>query len=210
MIMNTRGTATRSLTIIVLSSALMACRNDPPSAFGPIGFGEAVFDKASLETLMQLKNAEFLRFYNVRRTASDVNGTAMVIAIPAAEGTEIKESLTGYKYRMYDKLLNGRVVLINHNKTAAAQACRFVLNAKDSSYVTEFKVQDIMELLHSTSECNALLVQAIPWREGYFTMKLQAVRVTGNRYALVGTSAPLSCTEPCPNFCGPPTNYVNQ
>lgn len=159
---------------------------------------------------MQLRNAELLRFYNVRRKANDTNGTAMVIAITSAQGTEIKESTTGFKYRMYDKLLNGRVVLIDHNKNAAAQACRFVRSANDSSYVTEFKVQEVMELLNSSSECNALLVQSMQGQERTFTMKLQAVRVSGNRYTAVGTAAPLICAEPCPNFCGPAENYVNQ
>ncbi|MCB0764049.1 MAG: hypothetical protein KDB84_05040, partial [Flavobacteriales bacterium] len=96
---------------------LLSCSNKASSVAGGAGFKEAIFDEAMLNTVMNDPQCVTVRFYNVRRTASDNKGTALAIGV-RSDGTEIYNG-TSAKYRMSDKISGGSVIYIDLLKPAA-------------------------------------------------------------------------------------------
>ncbi len=197
---------THKLILIGSLVSLLGCAGSQPSRFGPQGFSEAYFDKTTMSLITNNAGCVYVRFYDSRRTASDVVGTAMAIGVTAAQGPEIYDAGT-YKYQQYNSLSGSRTTMNVLTIAAATSACTYVTNAGDKLYKAEFKKTDVATVL-ATLGCTGLKVSALLLANGNYSMSIAPVGIAGGVATPIAGSVPLVCTDPCPALCGPPGNYV--
>jgi len=202
-----RRTILIPLFIGVLVTLMNSCVNSPRSLYGEAGFKEAFFDKTTLQTILADPGCVKVRFYNVRRTANDTQGSAMAIAVQA-DGKEIQNG-TNMLYQLSDRITGNTVTMTKLLRTQARQACLWVRDANEKSYCTEFTKAQIETMLN-TQKCNGIRIVAERRTvNDYWSMRIRPITI--NAGTALNLAAPPSqfCTDPCPAVCGPAENYVN-
>jgi hypothetical protein len=185
-------------------------RLNAPALMPPAGAGftEAVFDAATLNTIMANGNCEGLRFYNVLPDGANTS-TVMVIGA-AADGSELSGSLFAKAYKAAAGLQDDHMIVHDRSKSAAAKGCLNMANGGSTSFSASFAKADVLTLL-GQSGCNGLRVSPAE-ANGSITMKLESVTIAHSAATVLGSGSgfDLVCGDPCPSFCGSPlSHYVN-
>ena len=183
----------------------MACGGSATIAGGP-GFTEAFFDAAKLKAIMADATCTKVRFYNVRRNATDAIGSAMMIAI-RSDSTEIYDGAR-WKYRTYDKMSGSETSTLDLLKPAAIAACQDIKDDGYDSFCGEFTKLEISSMLAGAG-CNGIRIAPALTAGSLNTMKMWPVKINSGRATILPAPDPKLCTEPCPSFCGPKANYVH-
>lgn len=203
-----RRTTTASLLVLMTIAMIgPACQNSSSATAGGPGFTEAFFDATKLKTVMADVSCAKVRFYNVRRNATDDIGSVMMIGI-RSDGAEIYDGSTR-KYRTYDRMSGSTTSTLDLLKPAAIQACRDLKDDGYSSYCGEFTKTAIASMLDAAG-CNGIRVAPALTKVGALnTMKIWPVSINAGLATILPAPSPALCVEPCPTFCGPTANYVH-
>lgn len=191
------------LGIMLLSQG---CSDPPKSVAGDAGFVDAYIDNATLNSLMSHGECAYVRFYDVRRTATDTYGTVVAIATKST-GEPLYNGST-LKYRMFD-VLTGGVTIMRNWTTAEAQArIRYVKDAGEKSYAVNFKKTDL-QVFTSAAGCSGIKLVPERGTGTDWTMRAHPVKLVGTTGTV--NPAPTSIVgEPCPSFCGSfPSYYIH-
>lgn len=182
-------------------------QNPEDNGSGSPGFTEAIFDRATLETIIGHRDCAGVRFYNVLKESGDSEGTVLAIGIKS-DGSEITGFLAK-KYKRSDAVSGETVTVTSLSKSKASDGCDWIAAAGHSSYSTSFTKQNIQNLL-SESMTDGLKVTPEP--ESNLTMKAESYQFDRGAWSSSGSGSQFEsvCTEPCPLSCGSPQNYINQ
>jgi hypothetical protein len=177
------------------------------TAGGP-GFDVAYFGKDALEYFMAREGCDALRFYNIRRSDTDDEGSAMVI--PAQYTGPDLYIADKQLYVYYDGLRESEVVTGRFTEAEAERATDRVEAAMDSTYASNFALEEISRLLE-VHGCNALEARPERRADGYYTFRLTPVTIIEGRASAAGDGTVYAvCGDPCPVYCGHmPTLYVH-
>lgn len=180
----------------------------PPSSGGGPGFSAAYFGKEMLENLMAVDGCDAVRIYNIRRTRDDEAGSAM--AIPAEMNGRDLYNEEKRVYIYFDALKGSDVITGRFREGQAEEATDWVEAAEDSSYATNFGLDQVRALL-AVEGCTAVQVKPESRSDGYYTMRLDPVSIKEGVATLVGDGSVYAvCSEPCPVYCGHmPALYVH-
>ena len=200
---------TLSCSLLLFASLFSQQNTEAPEVAltraGDPGFKEALFDSATLQSVMKDGAVMALRFYNALAKAGDADGTVMAIGI-RTDGSEVNK---GKSYRLSLGFVNGKLQVRNLAVAAAATACRDMQNSGNPSYSASF-TRDEVERLLALPGCNALRLTPGTSVTGDTSMLLTAMKVAAGKATPLGTAPEYErlCEYPCPTVCGPETNYV--
>lgn len=167
-----------------------------------------VFDKSTLEDLMNDSEVESLRFYNVKESPT-AELTTMVIGV-RADGSEVNEGWLARPYKRADGISNGKVDIKKLSCNNAASNCSNVTSSGGTSYCGTFSNSTVAAMLNQP---NADGLRAdVTVLNGMTTIEVAVVDIEGDSATDLGTGPGFveADPEPCPNVCGDENNYVNR
>lgn len=174
-----------------------------PGADGP-GFTSAIFSKSVLNDLLSDRDCAGIRFYNVM-----INGQGTLMAIGMrADSSDINGGLFASPYKANLPTTEDPMRITGLGRGAAKDACEGMAGAGYTSFSAFASGRDVQELL-ALEGCEGL--QAVPASgSGTTAIMITAVRMDGSNTVPLGSGGMYerSTAEPCPNSCGPESQYA--
>lgn len=168
------------------------------------GFVESVYDVETIQSLLNRRNCDGVRFYNTMK-----EGKVQLIAVSVSNGADMNTGLFPLKpYVLSMGIMGSRIEVDNLSKNKARDICEAIDLSQFSQYSTFFNKDDL-ESLFNNANCNALkIVPAMA--SGKLSMEIRPANFSEGMLTDLGEGEALSLldTEPCPTVCGSFNNYI--
>lgn len=187
------------LPILALTTAIHTVP-DEGDAGGP------VFDAGALREMLTESECTGLRFYNIMLVEGGAS-TVMVIGIKA-DGSEQNGGFLSRPYKASVGTLQDPMAGQWLSRGQAAEACQRIATAGQTSYSASVGKDEILPLLELPG-CSGLGVMPGATGSGFMLVAMSSEGGSIRRMG-EGSGYERLCGDPCPNVCGPVSNYINE
>lgn len=160
------------------------------------GFTKAFFSKASIDHMLQMEGAASIRFYSVRRSYEDDEGTVMAVALDK-ESKEIHVS--DIVYTSFNRLDRDSAEM---RFLTADEACQYffhMLYSDKDGCIVEVPKAEIEKLL--AKDMNAILVESVGGGSDPINMRFKGAKVYNGQVS-TDNGYHYESEAPCPEECG--------
>ena len=185
-----------------LSTALPGPLDTPSEG---VGFTEAIFSSASMQSIMSDRDCVGVRFYNAKLSATAPQGTLMAVGI-RADGSDINGGILAHPYVACAPSAQNPAAVSTLSRNGASGACADLAAGGDTSFSASVPKADLSSLL-AMAGCNGVRVLPIEGGGGT-SLLIRAVTIDRTVVTDLGSGSGYErrAGDPCRAICVNPAN----